>query len=184
MGKVVYMALQKEIMMKTIKFNAPCHIGDTVYYVWARKKNNKYTFKMKKRVAYGFLIENFRQCVCVKDKSGTDRTIDVPMHCVSTEKDVAKAVYDRLVSDYGKKKWIYTNKPYVTPEIEMYAVLSDDNFSESISVKSEYELGERFVNRYKEQDAVTGILVKNENDIASVLGEDGGVYSFLELERD
>ena len=170
--------------MKTITFKSPCKIGDTIYYVWARKKNNKYTFKMKKRVACGFLIEDFRQCVCVKDKSGTDGTIDVPMHCVSTEKDVAMAVYDRLVSGYGKKEWVDINKPYVTPEIEMYAVLSDDNFSESISVKSEYELGERFVNRYKEQDTVTGILVTNENGIASILGEDGSVYSFLELERD
>ena len=66
----------------------------------------------------------------------------------------------------------------------MYAVLSDNNFSEIISVKSEYELGERFINRYKEQDVVTGILVTNENRIASILGEDGGVYSFLELEKD
>ena len=170
--------------MKTIIFKSPCKIGDTVYYVWARKKNNKYTFKMKKRVACGFLIEDFRQCVCVKDKSGTDGTIDIPMHCVSTEKDVAMAVYDRLISGYGKKRWIDINKPYITPEIEMYAVLSDDNFSESISVKSEYELGERFVNRYKEQDVVTGILVTNETDTASVLGEDGGIYSFLELEKD
>ena len=170
--------------MKTITFKSPCHIGDTIYYVWAREKNNKYTFKMKKRVACGCLIEDFRQCVCVKDKSGTDGTIDIPMHCVSMEKDVAKAVYDRLVSGYGKKKWIDINKPYVTPEIEMYAVLSDDNFSESISVKSEYELGERFINRYKEQDTVTGILVRDENGIASVLGEDGGVYSFLELEKN
>ena len=170
--------------MKTITFKSPCQIGDTIYYVWARKKNNKYTFKMKKHVACGFLSEDFRQCVCVKDKSGTDGTIDIPMHCVSTEKDVVKAVYDRLVSGYGKKKWIDINKPYVTPEIEMYAVLSDDNFSESISVKSEYELGERFVNRYKEQDTVTGILVRNENEIAGVLGEDGGVYSFLELKEE
>ena len=139
---------------------------------------------MKKRVVCGFVIKDFQQCVCVKDKSGTDGTVDVPMHCVSTEKDVVKAVYDRLVSGYGKKKWIDINKPYVTPEIEMYVVLSDDNFSESISVKSEYELGERFINRYKEQDTVTGILVRNENEIASVLGEDGGVYSFLELEKD
>ena len=139
---------------------------------------------MKKRVVCGFVIKDFQQCVCVKDKSGTDGTVDVPMHCVSTEKDVVKAVYDRLVSGYGKKKWIDINKPYVTPEIEMYAVLSDDNFSENISVKSEYELGERFVNRYKEQDTVAGILVRNENEIASVLGEDGGVYSFLELKEE
>ena len=170
--------------MKTITFKSPCHIGDTIYYERARKKNNKYTFKMKKSVVLGFLIKDFGQYVCVKDKHGTDNMIDIPMHCVSTEKDVAKAVYDRLVSGYGKKKWIDINKPYVTPEIEMYAVLSDDNFSESISVKSEYELGERFINRYKEQDTVTGILVTNETDIASVLGEDGGVYSFLELEID
>ena len=122
--------------------------------------------------------------MCVKDKCGTDGAIDIPMRCVSIDKDVVRAVYDRLVSGYGKKKWIDINKPYVTPEIEMYAVLSDDNFSESISVKSEYELGERFINRYKEQNTVTGILVRNENDIASVLGEDGGVYSFLELEKD
>lgn len=167
-----------------ISFKAPCHIGDTIYYVWARKKNNKYTFKIKKSVACGFLIEDFWQCVCVKDKSGTDGTIDIPMHCVSTEKDVAMAVYDRLISGHGRKRWIDINKPYVTPEIEMYAVLSDDNFSESISVKSEYELGERFINRYKEQDTVTGILVRNENEIASVLGEDGGVYSFLELKEE
>lgn len=184
MGKVVYMALQKGTMMKTINFNAPCHIGDTVYYVWARKKNNKYTFKMKKRAACGFLIEDFRQCVCVKDKSGTDGTIGIPMCCVSTEKDVAGAVYDRLVSGYGKKEWIDINKPYVTPEIEMYAVLSDDNFSESVSVKSEYELGERFINRYKEQDTVMSILVRDESSIASVLGEDGGVYGFLELKEE
>lgn len=170
--------------MKTITFKSPCHIGDTIYYVWARKKNNKYTFKMKKRVACGFLIEDFRQRVCVKDKSGTDGTIDVPMHCVSIDKYAVRAVYDRLVSGYGKKEWIDINKPHVTPEIEMYAVLSDDNFSEIISVKSEYELGERFINRYKEKDMVTGILVRNENEIASILGEDGGIYSFLELERD
>ena len=139
---------------------------------------------MKKRVVCGFVIKDFQQCVCVKDKSGTDGTVDVPMHCVSIEKDVVKAVYNRLVSGYGKKEWIDINKPYVTLEIEMYAVLSDDNFSENISVKSEYELGERFINRYKEQDTVTGILVRNENEIASVLGEDGGVYSFLELKEE
>ena len=170
--------------MKTITFKSPCKIGDVVYYVWARKKNNKYTFKMKKSVVRGFLIEDFRQCVCVKDKPRTDGTIDIPMHCVSIDKYAVRAVYDRLVSGYGKKKWIDINKPYVTPEIEMYAVLSDDNFSESISVKSEYELGERFINRYKEQDTVTGILVRNENEIASVLGEDGGIYSFLELKEE
>lgn len=170
--------------MKTITFKSPCKIGDTIYYVWTRRKNNKYTFKMKKRVACGFVIKDFQQYVCVKDKSGADGTIDIPMHCVSIDKDAVRAVYDRLVSGYGKKEWIDINKSYVTPEIEMYAVLSDDNFSESISVKSEYELGERFVNRYKEQDTVMGILVRNENDIASVLGEDGGVYSFLELEEE
>lgn len=170
--------------MKTITFKSPCKIGDTIYYVRARKKNNKYTFKMKKHVVCGFVIKDFQQCVCVKDKSGTDGTIDIPMHCVSIEKDVARATYDRLVSGYGKKEWIDINKPYVTPEIEMYAVLSDDNFSESVSVKSEYELGERFVNRYKEQDTVTGILVRNENGIASILGEDGGIYSFLELKEE
>lgn len=170
--------------MKTIKFNAPCHIGDAVYYVWARKKNNKYTFKMKKSVARGFVIKDFQQYVCVKDRSGADGTIDIPMHCVSIDKYAVRAVYDRLVSGYGKKEWIDINKPYATPEIEMYAVLSDDNFSESISVKSEYELGERFVNRYKEQDTVAGILVRNENEIASILGEDGGIYGFLELEED
>lgn len=169
--------------MKTIIFKSPCKIGDMVYYVWTRKKNNKYTFKMKKRVVCGFVIKDFQQCVCVKDKSGTDGTIDVPMHCVSIDEDAVRAVYDRLVSCYEKKEWIDINKPYVTPEIEMYAVLSDDNFSESISVKSEYELGERFVNRYKEQDTVAGILVRNENEIASILGEDGGVYSFLELKE-
>ena len=130
MEKVVYMALQKETMMKTIKFNAPCHIGDTIYYVWARKKNNKYTFKMKKSVVLGFLIKNFGQYICVKDKHGTDNMIDVPMNCVSTNKYIIKAAYK------------------------------------------------------KEQDTVTGILVTNENEIASVLGKDGGVYSFLELERD
>ena len=159
--------------MKTIKFNAPCHIGDTIYYVWAREKNNKYTFKMKKRVACGFLIEDFRQCVCVKDKSGTDGTIDIPMHCVSTNKYIIKAAYKNLVA--ANKK----SGPSDTHSTKTYAKLS-----ESISVKSEYELGERFINRYKEQDTVTGILVRNENDIASVLGEDGGVYSFLELEKD
>ena len=34
------------------------------------------------------------------------------------------------------------------------------------------------------QNTVMSILVKNENDIASILGEDGGVYSFLELEEE
>lgn len=169
--------------MKTIKFNAPCHIGDTIYYVWARKKNNKYTFKMKKSVVLGFLIKNFQQFVCVKDKSGTDGTIDVPMHCVSIDNGVVKSVYDRLVAANNKRNTGKAKGSNIF-STEMYAVLSDDNFSESISVKSEYELGERFVNRYKEQDAVTGILVKNENDIASVLGEDGGVYGFLELKEE
>ena len=169
--------------MKTIKFNAPCHIGDTIYYVWARKKNNKYTFKMKKCVACGFLIEDFRQCVCVKDKSGADGTIDIPMHCVSTEKDVAGAVYDRLVAANNKRNTGKAKESNIV-STEMYAVLSDDNFSESISVKSEYELGERFINRYKEQDTVTGILVRNENGISSILGEDGEIYSFLELKEE
>ena len=62
--------------------------------------------------------------------------------------------------------------------------MSDDNFSESISVRSEYELGEQFVNRHKEQDTVTGILVRNENEIASILDEGGEIYSFLELEKE
>ena len=28
------------------------------------------------------------------------------------------------------------------------------------------------------------ILVTNENEIASILGEHGGIYGYLELERD
>ena len=164
--------------MKTIKFNAPCHIGDTIYYVWARKKNNKYTFKMKKSVVLGFLIKNFGQYICVKDKHGTDNMIDVPMNCVSTNKYIIKAAYKNLVAANKKKVSSDTQKSNVF-STKIYAALS-----ENISVKSEYELGERFINRYKEQDTVTGILVTNENQIASIFGEDGGVYGFLELEKD
>ena len=164
--------------MKTIQFKAPCHIGDTIYYVWARKKNNKYTFKMKKSVVLGFLIKKFGQYICVKDKHGADNTIDVPMHCVSTNKYIIKAAYKNLVA---------ANKKSDTSDIQRSNAFSTKTYaklSESISVKSEYELGERFINRYKEQDTVTGILVTNENEIASVLGEDGGVYSFLELKEE
>lgn len=169
--------------MKIITFKSPCHIGDTIYYVWASEKNNKHIFKMKKRVICGFVIKDLGQYVCVKDKSGTDGTIDIPMHCVSTEKDIARAVYDRLVIANNKRNTAETKRSNIF-STEMYAVLSDDNFSESISVRSEYELGEQFVNRYKEQDTVTGILVRNENEIASIMGEDGGIYSFLELEKE
>ena len=172
------MVLQKGTVMKTIKFNAPCHIGDTVYYVWARKKNNKYTFKTKKSIVLGFLIKNFGQYICVKDKSGTDGTIDIPMRCVSTNKYIIKAAYKNLVSANKKSDPSDTQRSNAF-STRVYGVLS-----ESISVRSEYELGERFINRYKEQDTVTGILVKNENEIASILGEDGGVYSFLELKEE
>lgn len=164
--------------MKTIKFNAPCHIGDTIYYVWARKRNNKYTFKMKKSVVLGFLIKDFGQYVCVKDKSGTDGTIDIPMHCISTNKYIIKAAYKNLIAA-NKKSDLSDTQRSNDFSTKTYAKLS-----ESISVRSEYEFGERFINRYKEQDTVTGILVTNENDIASVLGEDGGVYSFLELKEE
>lgn len=164
--------------MKIIKFKAPCHIGDTIYYVWARKKNNKYTFKMKKNVVLGFLIKDFGQYVCVKDKSGTDGTIDIPMHCISTNKYIIKAAYKNLIAANKKKVSSDTQTSNVF-STKIYATLS-----ENISVKSEYELGEQFINRYKEQDTVTGILVTNENEIASVLGEDGGVYSFLELKEE
>lgn len=169
--------------MKIITFKSPCHIGDTIYYVWASEKNNKHIFKMKKRVVYGFVIKDLGQYVCVKDKSGTDGTIDIPMHCVSTEKDIARAVYDRLVIANNKRNTAETKRSNIF-STEMYAVLSDDNFSESISVRSEYELGEQFVNRHKEQDTVTGILVRNENEIASILDEGGEIYSFLELEKE
>lgn len=169
--------------MKIITFKSPCHIGDTIYYVWASEKNNKHIFKMKKRVVCGFVIKDLGQYVCVKDKSGTDGTIDIPMHCVSTEKDIARAVYDRLVIANNKRNTAETKRSNIF-STEMYAVLSDDNFSESISVRSEYELGEQFVNRHKEQDTVTGILVRNENEIASILDEGGGIYSFLELEKE
>ena len=164
--------------MKIITFNAPCHIGDAGYYVWARKKNNKYTFKMKKSVVLGFLIKKFGQYICVKDKHGADNTIDVPMHCVSTNKYIIKAAYKNLVA---------ANKKNVSSDTQTSNVFSTKIYatlSENISVKSEYELGEQFINRYKEQDTVTGILVTNENEIASVLGEDGGVYSFLELKEE
>ena len=164
--------------MKTIIFNAPCHIGDTIYYVWARKKNNKYTFKMKKSVVLGFLIKKFEQYICVKDKHGTDNMIDVPMRCVSTNKYIIKAAYKNLVS--ANKK----SGPSDTQRSNAFSTKTYAKLSEIISVKSEYELGERFINRYKEQDTVTGILVTDENDIASVLGEDGGVYGFLELKEE
>lgn len=168
-------------MGKTITFQSPCKIGDTVYYIWASEKNNKYTFKMKKRVVCGFVIKDLGQYVCVKDKFWTDGTIDIPMHCVSTKKYIVKAVYDRLANN--KRNTAETKRSNIF-STEMYAVLSDDNFSESISVRSEYELGEQFVNRYKEQDTVTGILVRNESEIACIMGEDGGVYHFLELEEN
>ena len=174
MGKVVYMALQKEIMMKTIKFNAPCHIGDTVYYVWTRKKNNKYTFKMKKSVACGFLIKKSERYVNLKNGSVVGHIISIPMNCVSTNKNIVKTVYKWLILVNKKKDLLKTKR----------LILPDDSVFESIPVRSEYELGEKFINRYKKQDTVTGILVRDENGIASVLGEDGGVYSFLELEKD
>ena len=160
--------------MKTIPFKSPCKIGDTIYYVWTRKKNNKYTFKMQKGVVCGFLIKKSERYVNLKNRSVVSHIISIPMNCVSTNKNIVKTVYKWLILVNKKKDLLKTKR----------LILSDDNFSESISVKSEYELGERFVNRYKEQDTVTSILVKNENDIASVLGEDGGVYSFLELEKD
>lgn len=164
--------------MRAISFKAPCHIGDTIYYVWTRKKNNKYVFKMRKNIVLGFLIKDFEQYVCVKDKHGTDNMMDIPMHCTSTNKYIIKAAYKNLIAA-NKKKDLFDIQQSNVLSTKIYAVLS-----ENISVRSEYELGERFINRYKEQDTVTGILVRNENDIASVLGEDGGVYSFLELERD
>lgn len=158
-------------MMKTITFKTPCHIGDTVYYVQRMKKNNKYKFRMKKRVVCGFLIEDFQRYVCVKDRSGIDGTIDVPMNCVSTNRDVIKAAYKILIAKNSLK----------TKRSNIFSTGVYDVFSETISVRSEYELGDRFVNRYKKQDTVTGILVRDENEIASIMGEDGGVYRFLEL---
>ena len=174
MGKVVYMALQKGTAMKTITFNAPCHIGDTVYYVWARKKNNKYTFKMKKSVACGFLIKKSERYVNLKNRSVVGHIISIPMNCVSTNKNIVKTVYKWLILVNKKKDLLKTKR----------LILPDDSVFESIPVRSEYELGEKFINRYKKQDTVTGILVRDESGIASVLGEDGGVYSFLELEKD
>lgn len=161
-----------------ISFKAPCHIGDMIYYVSIKKKNNKYVFKMRKNIVLGFLIKDFEQYVCVKDKRGTDNMMDIPMHCTSTNKYIIKAAYKNLVAANKKKDSSDIQKSNVL-STKIYAVLS-----ENISVRSEYELGERFINRYKEQDTVTGILVRDESSIASVLGEDGGIYSFLELERD
>ena len=160
--------------MKTIKFNAPCHIGDTIYYVWAREKNNKYTFKMKKRVARGFLIKKSERYVNLKNRSVVGHIISIPMNCVSTNKNIVKTVYKWLILVNKKKDLLKTKR----------LILPDDSVFESMPVRSEYELGEKFINRYKKQDTVTGILVRDETDIASVLGEDGGVYSFLELEKD
>ena len=174
MGKVVYMALQKGTMMKTINFNAPCHIGDTVYYVRESKKNNKYTFKMQKGVVCGFLIKKSERYVNLKNKSVVGHIISIPMNCVSTNKSIVKTVYKWLILVNKKKDLLKTKR----------LILPDDSVFESISVRSEYELGERFINRYKEQDTVTGILVRDESSIASVLGKDGGVYGFLELEKD
>ena len=160
--------------MKTIKFNAPCHIGDTIYYVWAREKNNKYTFKMKKSVARGFLIKKSERYVNLKNRSVVGHIISIPMNCVSTNKNIVKTVYKWLILVNKKKDLLKTKR----------LILPDDSVFESMPVRSEYELGEKFINRYKKQDTVTGILVRDETDIASVLGEDGGVYSFLELEKD
>lgn len=160
--------------MKTLIFKSPCHIGDTVYYVWARKKNNKYTFKIKKSVAREFLIKKSERYVNLKNRSVVGHIISIPMNCVSTNKNIVKTVYKWLILVNKKKDLLKTKR----------LILPDDNFSEIISVKSEYELGERFINRYKEQDMVTGILVRDESSIASVLGEDGGIYSFLELKEE
>ena len=160
--------------MKTIIFNVPCHIGDTIYYVWARKKNNKYTFKMKKSVARGFLIKKSERYVNLKNRSVVGHIISIPMNCVSTNKNIVKAVYKWLILANKKKDLLKTKR----------LILPDDSVFESISVRSEYELGEKFINRYKKQDTVTGILVRDESGIASVLGEDGGIYSFLELKKE
>lgn len=159
--------------MKTITFKSPCHIGDTIYYVWARKKNNKYTFKMKKSVAREFLIKKSERYVNLKNRSVVGHIISIPMNYVSTNKNIVKTVYKWLILVNKKKDLLKTKR----------LILPDDSVFESISVRSEYELGEKFINRYKKQDTVTGILVRDESSIASILGEDGGIYSFLELER-
>lgn len=174
MEKVVYMAVRKGTIMKTITFKSPCHIGDVVYYVQESEKNNKYTFKMKKRVVCGFLIKKSERYVDLKNKSVVGGIISIPMNCVSTNKNIVKAVYKWLILVNKKKDLLNTKR----------LILPDDSSFESISVRSEYELGDRFINRYKVQDTVTGILVRNESEIASILGEDGGVYHFLELEKE
>ena len=160
--------------MKTITFKSPCHIGDTVYYVWARKKNNKYTFKIKKSVAREFLIKKSERYVNLKNRSVVGHIISIPMNCVSTNKNIVKTVYKWLILVNKKKDLLKTKR----------LILPDDSVFESISVRSEYELGEKFINRYKKQDTVMSILVRDESSIASVLGEDGGVYSFLELKEE
>lgn len=159
--------------MKTITFKSPCHIGDTIYYVWARKKNNKYTFKMKKSVAREFLIKKSERYVNLKNRSVVGHIISIPMNYVSTNKNIVKTVYKWLILVNKKKDLLKTKR----------LILPDDSVFESISVRSEYELGEKFINRYKKQDTVTGIVVRDESSIASILGEDSGIYSFLELER-
>ena len=96
------------------------------------------------------------------------------MNCVSTNKNIVKTVYKWLILVNKKKDLLKTKR----------LILPDDSVFESIPVRSEYELGEKFINRYKKQDTVTGILVRDENGIASILGEDGGIYSFLELKEE
>lgn len=133
---------------------------------------------MKKRVVCGFVIKDLGRYVCVKDRYGINGIIDVPMNCVHTNKYIIKAAYKSLITSNKKRKSLKA-KSLNAISTGVYAV-----FSEIISVRSEYELGDKFINRYKKQDTVAGILVRDENEVASIIGEDGGVYSFLELENE
>ena len=142
MGKVVYMALQKEIMMKTFNFNAPCEIGDAVYYIETKFSEGNISHTICSGTVEAFVMKKDKISVRLPGYGECPYRC-IPINCVSPHKFIAEKKIDELDNiDRILGLNVYTGILYA---FKIEPLISNQQFDKRITVKLSLCLGDPVV---------------------------------------
>lgn len=128
--------------MKTIKFNAPCQIGDTVYYIETKISEGNISHTICSGIVEAFVIRKGEISVRLPGE-GECSYYCIPANCVSPHKFIAEKKIDELDNiDRISGPDVYNEILYA---FKIEPLISNQEFDKMIKVKLSLCLGDPVV---------------------------------------
>lgn len=129
-------------MVKTIKFNAPCHIGDMVYYIVTNISERNVSHTICSGVVEAFVIKKDGISIRLPGE-GECPYYCIPINCVSPNKFIAEKKTDELNNmDKALCPDVYNEILYA---FKIEPLISNQEFDKKIKVKLSLCVGDPVV---------------------------------------